>query len=227
MADEDAKNDSSSYEKDNEENEINFKLIIIGNQGVGKSSLTIRAIKNTFEEFYTPTIGFDFQTHYTKIEDKKIKLQIWDTCGQEGYRALITSFYRNASLAILVYSIDSQKSFDSLEDWLNDIKTQSNPETKIVLIGNKSDLEEKREVSKEKGQQFCELHQCAFFMEASAKKGDNVQNLFEESAKILYEKFKEYKDKKNPNNIVQDATSEPISIEDSDNNKKIGGKCWC
>ena len=227
MTNEDPKNDSSLNDKEYEENEITFKLIIVGDQGVGKSSLTIRAINNTFQDFYTPTIGFEFLTYFTKIEDHKVKLQIWDTCGQEGYRALITSFYRNSSLAILVYAIDSQKSFDSLEDWLNDIKTQSNPETKIVLIGNKSDLEEKREVSKEKGQQFCELHQCAFFMEASAKKGDNVQNLFEESAKILYEKFKEYKDKKNPNNIVQDATSEPISIEDSDNNKKIGGKCWC
>lgn len=93
-------------ENSNQSNDLSFKMIIIGDSGVGKSSLTIKAIKNQFQEVYTSTVGFEFYTFNIKVNDKIIKLQIWDTCGQEIYRSLINSFYRNASLAILIYSID-------------------------------------------------------------------------------------------------------------------------
>lgn len=86
--------------------DLSFKLIVIGDSGVGKSCLTLKATKNFYEEFYTPTVGFEFFTQTLKIDNKYIKLQIWDTCGQEIYRSLIASFYRNSSLAIMVYSID-------------------------------------------------------------------------------------------------------------------------
>ena len=90
-------------------------------------------------------------------------MQIWDTCGQEAYRSLITSFYRNASLAILVYSIDNQNSFDDIEAWLNEIKSQSNPETKIFLIGNKTDLEDQRQIPVETAKVFSTEHSFNFF----------------------------------------------------------------
>ena len=184
---EDSKSESS-YDIDYGDCDISFKIIVVGDQSVGKSSLTIKAIKNYFEDFYSPTIGFEFLTYVTKIEDKNIKLQIWDTCGQEAYRALISSFYKNSSLAILVYAIDSVESFNNLEIWLNDIKTQANPDIKIILIGNKFDLEDKRQVEKEMVEKFCKENELSFFMETSAKSGHNVINLFNEAAKILYEK---------------------------------------
>ena len=103
--------------------ELNFKIIIIGDSGVGKSCLSLRATKNVFESLYSPTIGFEFMTFYIKVDEKPIKLQIWDTCGQEVYRSLISSFYNNSSLAIVVYSIDNEDSFNNLEFWLNEFNS--------------------------------------------------------------------------------------------------------
>ena len=154
--------------------DLSFKIIIVGDQGVGKSCLAIKASRNYFEDFYSPTVGFEFVSFNVRVQEKIIKLQIWDTCGQEVYRSLISSFFRSASLAIVVYSIDTEDSFNNIEKWLNDIKTQSNPDIKIFLIGNKADLEDKRRLTKEQGEQLCRDHKLAFFMETSAKTGFNV-----------------------------------------------------
>ena len=164
-----------------------FKLIVVGDCNVGKSSLIIKAIKNYFEELYSPTVGFEFLSFHIKISDQNIKLQIWDTCGQEVYRSLINSFYRNSSLAILVYSIDNKNSFKHLEEWLNDIKSQANPDIKIFLIGNKADLEDNRVISKDEGEKFCSDHQLSLFLETSAKTGFNAQNLFMKAGIVLYQ----------------------------------------
>jgi len=142
--------------------DISFKIIIIGDALVGKSSLTIKAAKNIFDNYYTATVGFGFFTMLFKIDSKIIRLQISDTCGQEVYRSLIQNFYRNASLAILVYSIDKRKSFENLEIWLNGIKENGNPDVKIFLVGNKNDLIENREVNTEGGEKFYEAHQLDF-----------------------------------------------------------------
>ena len=93
---------------ENNQYDLSFKIIVIGDSGVGKSSLTTKAIKNYFDEFYSTTVGFEFLTQTMKIEDKYVKLQIWDTCGQEIYKSLISSFYRNSSLAMMMYSVDRQ-----------------------------------------------------------------------------------------------------------------------
>ena len=106
--------------------DIAFKVIIVGDSGVGKSCLTMKAIKNTFTEGHNATVGFDFFTFCTLInEATACKLQIWDTCGQETYKSLITSFYRNTSLAMMVYSIDSQESFEHIKTWHRELKIQS------------------------------------------------------------------------------------------------------
>ena len=181
-------------DQDQSQFDLSFKLIIVGDSGVGKSCLVIKAIKNYFEDLYAPTVGFEFLSFNAKIEDQTIKLQIWDTCGQEVYRSLINSFYRSSSLAILVYSIDNRNSFNHLEDWLNDIKTQSNPDTKIFLIGNKVDLEDKREISKEMGEKFCSDHNLSLFLETSAKTGFNAQNLFMQAGILLYKEHVKNKD---------------------------------
>ena len=146
----------SSNEKnqdfENLPHDFSFKMIVIGDAGVGKSCLTGRAIKDKFDFEYSPTVGFEFLTFSTKIDNKIIKLQIWDTCGQEVYRSLITNFYRNSSLAMMVYSINSRESFIHINQWLKEVKIHSHPDVKIILVGNKSDLENERSVSKEEEQ---------------------------------------------------------------------------
>ena len=153
------------------------------------------------------TIGFEYFTFNIKLKETIIKLQIWDTCGQEFYKSLISSFYRNTSLAIIVYSIDSQKSFDDLDMWLKDLKASSSPDVKIFLIGNKVDLEEERVISKEMAEKFKNDYDLDFFMETSAKTGFNTQELFVKAAKVLFEDYNEYKKNKK------------IKLEDDDENQ--------
>lgn len=165
---------------------INFKIIIVGNSGVGKSCLLKKAVLNTFKEGYQTTIGFEFLLMYYKINGKKIKLQIWDTCGQEMYRSLIQGFYRNTSLALLIYSINDQKSFVDLNEWIKDIKNYSEKPIPIFLVGNKYDLNEEKIIKREDGEQFFKQHDLQYFNEASAKTGYNVDDIFSEIAKYIY-----------------------------------------
>ena len=199
------------------EYDLSFKIIVVGDCGVGKSCLTMKGTKNLFEENYTPTVGFEFFTFNVRIGDKNIKLQIWDTCGQEAYKSLITSFYRNSSLAILVYSIDNRSSFDNIENWLNEIKSQANPEIKVFLIGNKTDLEDHRQIPKEEAEKYGEDHSFSYFLETSAKTGFNAQNVFIRAAKELYLIHLEYKDRSTrPSSIV--PLSSPYQQDMNGNN---------
>ena len=212
--------------------DLSFKIIIVGDQGVGKSCLAIKASRNYFEDFYSPTVGFEFVSFNVRVQDKIIKLQIWDTCGQEVYRSLISSFFRSASLAIVVYSIDTEDSFNNIEKWLNDIKTQSNPDIKIFLIGNKADLEDKRRLTKEQGEQLCRDHKLAFFMETSAKTGFNVQNVFIQVAKELYLQHEEIKNRvSRPGTLImpinEDSNNNVVKLEIEEEEKKKKKKFCC
>ena len=169
--------------------DLSFKLIFIGDSSVGKSCLTTKAVKNEFEDYYQATVGFEFMTFNLKINDKIIKLQIWDTCGQEIYKSLISNFYRNSSLAVLVYSIDSKESFIHVENWLNDLKSQANEDVRIILVGNKADLENERKVAREEGEKYKLDNNLDFFMETSAKTGQNARNVLVEASKILYNDY--------------------------------------
>ena len=173
--------------------DYSFKMIVIGDAGVGKSCLTNRAAKDKFLSDYSPTVGFEFLTFSTNIENKIIKLQIWDTCGQEVYRSLITNFYRNASLAMMVYAINSRESFFHINQWLKEVRLQSHPDVKIILIGNKSDLENERVVTTEEARKYKEENQILYFEETSAKSGLNTKEVFAEAARILYNEHKNYK----------------------------------
>jgi len=213
--------------------ELSFKILIIGDSSVGKSCLALRATKGSFNSLYTPTVGFEFFNFYLKIEEENIKLQVWDTCGQEVYRSLISSFYRNSSLAIIVYSIDNEESFNNIEIWLNELKTKGNPDISIILVGNKVDLEDKREVSKEMSNDFCDSHNINYFFETSAKTGFNAKNVFIEAAKILYEEHLKLKDRvSRPDSFSHQEESNPelsldVGEENDINNKKQEKKSGC
>ena len=189
--------------------DLSFKLIFIGDSSVGKSCLTTKAVKNEFEDYYQATVGFEFLTFNLKLNDKIIKFQIWDTCGQEIYKSLISNFYRNSSLAVLVYSIDNKESFLHVENWLNDLKSQANEDIRIILVGNKADLEEDRKVTKEEGEKYKNDYNLDLFMETSAKTGQNARNVLIEASKLLYQDFLKLEENMN-------TVEEP--------NKKIKGK---
>lgn len=222
------KKDKFTYEilpDDYTQYDLSFKIIVIGDSGVGKSCLTNKATKNIFEESYNATVGFEFFSFNIKINDKVVKLQIWDTCGQELYRSLITNFYRNSSLAIIVYAINSKESFENIDMWLKELRMHANPDAKVFLIGNKIDLENERVIVAEQGLKYSKENGMQSFMEASAKTGLNAQNVFIEAAKVLYEdylKFKENKDKGKANNLSGKKIDNKLHRKDD---KKKGGCC--
>ena len=199
-----------------------FKVIVIGDSGVGKSCLSARATKNIFEDSYKSTIGFDFFVFNIKFNDAIVKLQVWDTCGQELYRTLITNFYRNSSLAIIVYAINSKQSFENIEMWLREIRRNSNPDAKIFLIGNKLDLESEREVDKETVENYAKKNKMSLFMEASAKTGFNAQNIFIDAAKVIYRDFKKYQRNALSSRLEEDSNKK---LGDINKKKKKVGKC--
>lgn len=181
--------DITVLDEDHAHFDLSFKLIVIGDSGVGKSCLTMKATKNIFDEESQATVGFEFFSFNMKINEKIVKLQIWDTCGQEVYRSLITNFYRNSGLAIIVYAINSEKSFDNLSLWLKELKNFASPDVKVIIIGNKTDLESQRKVSKETAEAYAKEVGAELFMEASAKSGLNVKNIFIEAGKLLYQNY--------------------------------------
>ena len=187
--------------------DLSFKCIVIGDSGVGKSSLTNKATNNIFDDNYNATVGFEFFTFNIKINDTIIKLQIWDTCGQELYRSLITNFYRNSSLALIVYSVISERSFTNIDRWLQELRTHSNPDVKIILIGNKIDLIEQRVISKEQGELLAKKNNMNLFIETSAKAGINAQNTFVQMAYILYQDYLKYK---NNDDLASDSTYKTV-----------------
>ena len=210
--------------------DLSFKIIVIGDSGVGKSCLTNRATTNLFEDTYSATVGFEFLSFNVKINEKVVKLQIWDTCGQELYRSLITNFYRNSSLAIIVYAINSKDSFENIEMWLRELRTHSNPDAKVFLIGNKIDLENERKITREQGENFAKTNKLHLFLESSAKTGFNAKKVFIKAAKVLYDehlKYKNIEDNASPNSGEQNEggdTAEklrPVGVND----KKKKGCC--
>ena len=205
--------------------DFSFKMIVIGDAGVGKSCLTSRASKDKYMSDYSPTVGFEFLTFTTNLEDKVIKLQIWDTCGQEVYRSLITNFYRNASLAMMVYSINSRESFLHINQWLKEVRVQSHPDVKIILIGNKADLESDRAVTYEEAKRFKEENQISFFEETSAKTGLNEKEVFTKAAQILFEEHRTYKSRSRTESLVDDIKIEDVPRRIGKKEKKRSKGC--
>ena len=150
------------------------KIIFVGDAGVGKTTIISRVMDNPFNEVYEPSIGVDFMSKIIKYRGQNIKLQIWDTAGQEKYKGLIPSYVRNSSIVFLIYDISVKTSFDNIPKWISFIRSIEN--TTLVLCGNKIDLD-KREVTKEQGEALAQKEGIAFY-EISAKSGEGIKNMF-------------------------------------------------
>ena len=165
-----------------------FKYIIIGDAAVGKSNLLLRYTHGQFKPEYQLTIGVEFGAKNVQIRNKIYRIQIWDTAGQENFRSITRAYYKNSVCALVVYDISSRDSFNNVSTWIEDCKNQSPKTIFMVLVGNKSDLNDRRQVNTEEGQELAEKYGMLFF-ETSAKSGENVEDVFVKSADEIARKI--------------------------------------
>ena len=206
---------------------IKFKLIVVGNQGTGKSSILNRFVNETFEENYQATIGLDFQSKNITIHDQDVRLIIYDTAGQEKFRSLIPMYIREAQIILIVYDICDKESFDAIPKWIQEINDVLNREVVFALIGNKLDIENERKVSFEEGKKLADQHNY-LFQEVSAKTGKNFENLFEvQIFEKAYIKFRKEFDKREgeeqrnfeTNDNTNDTNEQNVKSDNNTNNK--------
>ena len=192
-----------------------FKLLLIGNSNVGKSSLLLRFVDDIWNDTFVPTIGVDFKIKTFDIDEKKIKMQIWDTAGQERFKNIIASYYRGAHGILLIYDVTDKDSFKNLSNWIIEIEKNANKNVLKLLIGNKTDLEDKRVITYNQGKEFADGYGLKY-IETSAKKNLNVNEAFETLGREL---ILHSEDKK----IVRQRQNKKISVasvQDLNANKK-------
>ena len=190
-------NNSISLHEMNENNDtIEFKIVLVGNSSVGKTSIYNRFVLNEFSNSYKSTITAESKSRYIKI-DKYLfaKLNIWDTMGSEAYRALTRQFYRGAHAAIVIFDLTEQNTFNDVKKWIKDIKNYGEKNVEIIVVGNKLDLIEQRTVEKSQAINYCRENGGYKYIEASAKDGTNVLKIFEELTFDLVKKHQKEKEK--------------------------------
>jgi len=203
--------------KGDKEYEYIFKVLLLGNSNVGKSSLFLRFVDDIWNDTFVPTIGVDFKIKTLEIDGKKIKMQIWDTAGQERFKNIIASYYRGAHGILLLYDVTDRESFKNLGNWLIEIEKNANKNILKVLIGNKTDLEEKRIISYNQGKEFADTYGLKY-IETSAKKNLNVTEAFETLGREI---MVANADKKNTRQ-KQNKTIKVTKAEDLNTEKKEG-----
>ena len=152
------------------------KVVFVGDAAVGKTQIISRYVKNFFDDDYTHTIGTEYAVKEVEINNKKIKLQLWETTEYEKYKSIIGDIYKKAEIIVLVYAINNRESFDNISDWVKKVKTY-NKNVKFLLVGNKCDLGKERVVTKEEANEYAEKNDMKFF-EVSAYAGTNIENMF-------------------------------------------------
>jgi len=200
-----------------------FKVVLIGDSGVGKSNLLSRFTRNQFNLESKSTIGVEFATRSIKVDAKTIKAQIWDTAGQERYRAITSAYYRGAVGALLVYDISKAVTYENVERWLNELRDHADSNIVIMLVGNKSDLRHLRAVTTEQAAALAEKHGLSF-IETSALDSTNVELAFQRILTEIYNIVGGGKvlDKKEQQAIEE---TETVQITPTQEEKKSGGCC--
>ncbi|CAF3225522.1 unnamed protein product [Rotaria socialis] len=195
-----------------------FKLLLIGDSGVGKTCVLLRFCDSAFSTTFISTIGIDFKIRTIELDGRKIKLQIWDTAGQERFKTITTAYYRGAMGIMLVYDITSEKSFDNIKNWIRNIEEHASVEVERMLIGNKCDMHDKRQVLREKGENLANEYGIKF-METSAKGNLNIDEAFFAIAKDIKAKI----DKK----AGADPSRKTVVIpKKQDSHKSSGSPFW-
>ena len=199
-----------------------YKIIIIGDSGVGKSNILGRYLHNEFKHDTKSTVGVEFGSKQLKVDGVNIKLQIWDTAGEERYRAITSAYYKGSKGCFIVYDITSEISFENVEKWYEEIRKSAEKEISVILVGNKCDLENERKVSIELGQSKAKNLNCPFF-ETSALNNTNIVTAFQSISENIYNRCK------NEKNLEDDDDYEIVPKDDKkidiNTNKKTETKC--
>ena len=202
-----------STSKGSDEYEFIFKVLLLGNSNVGKSSLFLRFVDDIWNDTFVPTIGVDFKIKTFDIDEKKIKMQIWDPAGQERFKNIIASYYRGAHGILLIYDVTDKDSFKNLSNWLIEIEKNASKNVLKVLIGNKTDLEDKRVITYNQGKEFADTYGLKF-IETSAKKNLNVTEAFETLGRELMQASEDKKiTKQRQNKKISVAKAQDLDIE--------------
>ena len=214
---------------EDEEYSLIFKMILIGDSGVGKSNILSRYINNSFSETTRSTVGVELSAKVEEINNTKIKIQIWDTAGQERYKSITKTYYKGAKGALIVYDITNKDSFKNVDKWINDLKESGDDDVSILIVGNKCDLEASREVTTDEVKKKAELYKMAY-CETSALKGENIDNAFRTLIKIVVEKNEKKKNEEdkygNKSNVISTGvTLETKIISEEKRPKNKYGKC--
>ena len=196
------------------------QFLLLGDMAVGKTCLINRYTNGVFKEEYTSTVGIDFYTKPEEINNKTVQVKIWDTVGQERFRALTPSFLRNAEGVVIVFDVTSQESFDNVKGWINSVKSNIGENViPIIIVGNKIDMENMREISKEDGNKIASENGYKYF-ETSAKTGKGVDEAFKE----IVNQILDIQDK-NDDEKVDERPSVKIHKDNNKDNQKKKGCC--
>ena len=175
---------------EDESYEIMVKVVLVGDSGVGKTNIMSKYLKNQFREDSKATVGVEFGSKQFSVEGHQIKAQIWDTAGQERYKAITSAYYKGAKGAFIVYDITRTNTFETVNKWVSDITAAADKKITLILIGNKNDLEDQRQVTKEVGEEKAKELGLAF-METSACSGENLDKAFQMMINEIYKKYQE------------------------------------
>ena len=186
---------------DDDNYELMVKVVIVGDSGVGKTNIMSKYLKNEFHEDSKATVGVEFGSKQFNIQGHQVKAQIWDTAGQERYKAITSAYYKGAKGAFIVYDISRKNTFDSISRWVSDITATADKKITLILIGNKSDLEDQRQVTKEQGEDKAKELDLAF-LETSALSGNNLEKAFQIMINEVYKKCQEDINAETDDNVV-------------------------